>query len=403
MRIALVTDCYWPRINGVTVSVQTYRDELIRQGHEVLVLCPEYPESWGPSPKEPTVRRFRSMANSISKEDRLIRLSAFPAFIAALEQFNPDVVHINTEMSANFAARSYAKLRGYPVLVTSHTDYEYYASNYISFIPPGPLRAIVRFLMRSIYRSADVIITPSRTQQQKLKAYHIRKRFIVIPTGIDSAFSRKTPEEVAAYRARLNERFPALKGKRILLFAGRLTIEKDIKFLVPVLRRLRSCRDDVALLFAGDGPAREQTEAYARRAGVADACVFMGYVERGELPYVYSVAEVFVFPSKTETQGLCTIEAMGAGVPVVAIGEMGTRDVMRGDNGGFMVGNDKAEFAQAVARLLDDPRLRERKSAEAEAWARQYRVEVTTERLARLYKVVAAQHSRRLALRSGIL
>jgi glycosyltransferase involved in cell wall biosynthesis len=342
------------------------------------------------------------MTNRVSKEDRLIRPSAFPAFITALEQFNPDVVHINTEMSANIAARSYAKLRGYPILVTSHTDYEDYIGNYITYVPERILRATVRFLMRVCYGSADVIITPSRTQQQKLKAYHIRKRFIVIPTGICSYFTRKGPKEVAAYRASLDERFPALEGKHVLLFAGRLTIEKDIKFLIPVLRRILSCRDDVALLFAGDGPAREQTEAYARRAGVADKCVFMGYVEHDELPLVYASAEVFVFPSKTETQGLCTIEAMGVGLPVVAVGEMGTRDVMRGDHGGFMVGNDKAEFAQAVVRLLNDPRLRASKSAEAEDWAKQYRIEVTTERLARLYKVISGEHQRRLALRSGI-
>ena len=169
-----------------------------------------------------------------------------------------------------------------------------------------------------------------------------------------------------------------------------------------MLRRILACRDDVALLFAGGGPAREQTEAYAKRAGVAEKCVFMGYVEHDELPLVYASAEVFVFPSKTETQGLCTIEAMGVGLPVVAVGEMGTRDVMRGDHGGFMVGNDKAEFAQAVLRLLDDPRLRASKSAEAEDWARQYRIEVTTKRLARLYKVISGEHQRRLALRSGI-
>jgi glycosyltransferase involved in cell wall biosynthesis len=382
--------------------VQTYSDELQRLGHDVLILCPEYPSSRGACSREASVRRFPSMANGVSKEDRLIRLSAFPRFIAALEQFNPDVVHINTEMSANFAARSYAKLRGYPILVTSHTDYEDYITNYITYVPARPLRAIVRFLMRAVYRSADVIITPSRTQEQKLKAYHIRKRFIVIPTGIASAFHPRPKAEVEAYRASLDARFPELKGKRILLFAGRITVEKDVKFLIPVLRRVLNCHDNVALLFAGDGPAKEQTEAYAKRAGLEGSCVFMGYVDRAELPLVYASAEVFVFPSKTETQGLCTIEAMGVGLPVVAIGEMGTRDVMRGDHGGFMVGNDKREFAAAVQRLLDDPRLRASKSAEAVEWARQYRVEVTTERLARLYKVVSAQHARRLALRSGI-
>jgi 1,2-diacylglycerol 3-alpha-glucosyltransferase len=402
LRIALVSDCYWPRVNGVTVSVQTYRDELQRLGHEVLILCPEYPVARGAVAKECSVRRFPSMASAVSREDRLIRPSAFPVFVASLERFNPDVIHINTEFSAYFAARGYAKLRGYPLLITSHTDYEDYVSNYITYLPPAFLKAVVRFLMRAVFRTADVIITPSRTQEQKLKAYHIRKHFIVIPTGISGGFVPQGKEEVAAYRAGLDARFPALAGKRILLFAGRITIEKDVKFLVPVLRRILYCREDAILLFAGDGPGRAQVEVAARRSGLADRCFFLGYVPRSELPLVYAAADVFVFPSKTETQGLCTIEAMATGLPVVAIGEMGTRDVMRGDHGGFMVGDDKREFSEAVLRLLEDDRLRASKSREAIAWARQYRVETTTLRLERLYKVLAARHSRQLMLRSGI-
>ena len=402
MRIALVTDSYWPRVNGVSVSVQTFRDELARLGHEVLILCPDYTPSWGAVPREASVRRFRSAASSVSKEDRLIRLSAFPLIARALERFNPDVIHINTELMAYLAARGYARLRGYPILITSHTDYEDYICNYITYVPARLLRATVRFIMRAIYRTADVIVTPSRTQEQKLKAYHIRKRFVVIPTGITCEFAPQAAAAVAAYRAGLDARFPGLAGKRILLFAGRITVEKDVKFLLPVLRRLRYSRGDLALLFAGDGPARAQLEAAARRSGLSESCHFMGYVARSELPLVYASADVFVFPSKTETLGLCTIEAMGTGLPVVAIGAMGTLDVMRGDHGGFMVADDKVEFAEAVLRLLDDDHLRASKSAEAIAWARQYRIEATTERLARLYRIVAAQRSRNLRLRSGI-
>ena len=161
-------------------------------------------------------------------------------------------------------------------------------------------------------------------------------------------------------------------------------------------------RKDVALLFAGDGPARQHIETLSMRSGMSDSCAFMGYVGRSELPLVYASADVFVLPSKTETQGLCTIEAMGTGLPVVAIGEMGTLDVMRGDNGGFMVPSDEGAFAAAVLSLLDDADLRERKSAEARAWSKQYSISATTDRLERLYKVVAARHSRWLTLRSGI-
>jgi len=402
VRIALVSDCYWPRVNGVTVSIQTIRDELIRRGHETIILCPEYPPNWGVQPREPTVRRFHSRETAVSKEDRLVGITAYPAFFRTLERFNPDVIHINTELSANVAARIFAYLRGHPILVTSHTDYEDYICNYIRFVNPRLMRAFIRFLMRIIFRSADVVITPSRNQQRLLKSYNIHKRIVIIPTGISNAFVPQSPDAVVGYRASLDERFPQLKGKRILLFTGRITVEKNARFLLPILRRVRACVPSAALLFAGDGPARQHLEAMALRSGMGGSCAFMGYVDRAELPLVYASAEVFVFPSKTETQGLCTIEAMGTGLPVVAIGEMGTLDVMRGDNGGFMVPNDERAFADAVLALLNDDGLRARKSAEAIAWAKQYRIDTTTDRLERLYHVIAARHSRWLTLRSGI-
>jgi glycosyltransferase involved in cell wall biosynthesis len=386
----------------VTVSLQTVRDELIRRGHEVLILCPEYPPSRGESRREATVRRFSSKASRVSKEDRLIGITAFPAFFRALDRFGPDVIHINTELNANIAARLFAYLRGHPILATSHTDYEDYVSNYIRFVDQRLLRAVVRFLMRLVFRTADVIITPSRNQQRLLKSYNIHKRIVVIPTGISDGFVPQPAEAVADYRRTLDERFPQLKGKRLLLFAGRITVEKNAKFLFPVLRRIRTQMKDVALVFAGDGPARPHIEVLAARSGLCESCAFLGYVGRSELPLVYAAADVFVFPSKTETQGLCTIEAMGTGLPVVAIGEMGTLDVMRGDNGGFMVSDDVREFADSVLALLRDEGLRTSKAREAIAWAAQYRIATTTDRLERLYRVIAARHAHRLTLRSGI-
>jgi hypothetical protein len=367
-----------------------------------MVLCPDYPASRGHVPRESTVRRFHSRASRVSKEDRLIGITAFPAFFRALDRFNPDVIHINTELTANIAARIFAALRGHPILVTSHTDYEDYISNYVRFVDPRIMRAIIRFLMRILYRSADVVITPSGNQLRKLKNYNIQKRFVVIPTGISGIFVPQEPDKVTACRESLDERFPQLQGKRIMLFAGRITVEKDCKFLLPVLKHMQACRTDIALLFAGDGPARLQVEAAARRQGLIDSCAFMGYIKYAELPLVYAASDIFVFPSKTETQGLCTIEAMGTGLPVVAIGEMGTLDVMRGDNGGFMVRNDVKEFSEAALSLLGDEVLRKKKSAEAIAWAGQYRVGITTERLERLYKIVASRHAHWLKLRSGI-
>jgi glycosyltransferase involved in cell wall biosynthesis len=402
VRIAYVSDSFWPRINGVTIALQTYRDELARLGHDVLIICPEYPKAEGSGPSEAYVKRLASQSTPLSNEDRLVKPTALPSMFRALDKFKPDVIHINTEFGASLIGVLYSKLRGHPVLMTSHTDWEDYICNYVPHVNRRLLRATVRFLMRAVFGRADVLTTPSPSQAGRLAGYHIRKRLIIIPIGIAGLFSPGDPDEVAAYRRSLDARHPSIAGKRILLFAGRIADEKDPKFLLPVLAKVLEKRGDAVLVFAGDGPGRAGVEASARRRGLERDCVFLGYIDREELSLLYPASAVFVFPSKTETFGLCTIEAMSSGLPVVAVGEMGTRDVMQGDNGGFMVDSDVAAFSEAVIRLLDDDGLRRRKSEEAVAWSSRYASSAMIERMLRLYRIIAARRARVLRIRSGI-
>jgi len=387
----------------VTVAIQTYKDELKRRGHEVLILCPAYPSGNGSRGKEDSVKRLASKSTPISKEDRLIKPTALPAMFRSLDRFKPDVIHMHSEFTASWFGVLYSKLRGYPVVMTSHTDWEDYVCNYIPHVDRRLLRAAVRFLMRSIFGNADILVTPSQSQIRTLRRYHLRKRYVIIPSGVSSIFTKRGAEEVAAYRASLEARFPMLAGKRILLFAGRIAEEKDPKFLLPVLAEIKKRHDDVALVFAGDGPGRQHVEASAKRRGLDGSCAFLGYIGREELSLLYATAAIFVFPSKTETLGLCTIEAMSSGLPVVAVGEMGTRDVMKGDHGGFMVENDVGEFSAAALRLLDDEELRAQKSEEAIAWAARFGPDAMIDRILRLYKVAADRRAHVLKLRSGIL
>jgi len=386
----------------VTVALQTYRDELLRRGHEVLIVCPNYPSLNGSRAKESFVKRLPSQSTPISKEDRLVRPTALPLLFRALDRFKPDVIHINSEFTAAWMGMIYSKLRGHPVLITSHTDWEDYVCNYIPYVDRRLLRAVVRFLMRSIFGKADVLVTPSQSQMRLLKGYHLRNRFVIVPSGVSSLFGKRGDAETAAYRASLDARFPVLAGKRILLFAGRIAEEKDPRFLLPVLSKILERRSDVALVFAGDGPAKAHVEGSAMRRGLNAHCAFMGYIAAEELALLYGAASVFVFPSKTETLGLCTIEAMSSGLPVVAVGEMGTRDVMKGDHGGFMVPNDHEAFASAVLRLLEDEDLRASKSKEAIEWSRRFGPDAMIARILRLYRVIAERRAKILTIRSGI-
>ncbi|MGO8693342.1 MAG: glycosyltransferase [Rectinemataceae bacterium] len=401
MRVAFLTDSYWPRVNGVSVSVQTFATELGRRGHDVVVLCPEYPDCAEgfdeSSPTDPPVLRFPSSASAVSTEDRLVHVTAFRAIFSALDHFRPDLVYGQTEFSMQIAGRLYARRRGLPFVLCSHTDYEHYVANYITTVDSEVLKGTVRFLMRRIFGTADAVVTPSHSMERILKGYGIRKPIHVIPSGISPNFAPFPSAEIGRHRAALAARYPALAGRRILLFAGRVTEEKNTDFLVSLLRRLLAEREDLSLFVVGGGPHRAALEALVASRGLADRVAFTGYLPRSELPPIYAACDVFVFPSKTETLGLCTIEAMAVGTPVVAIGEMGTCDVMRGDNGGFMVPDDLEEFARAVLRLLGDEELRRAKSAEAVAWARSYSIDSTTDRLLDFFERIIRRGSRRAA------
>jgi glycosyltransferase involved in cell wall biosynthesis len=382
-------------VNGVSVSIQSFRDEFVARGHVAHIFCPSYPPRYGSSTSEEGLHRYPSMPAGISREDRLIWLHELPALFADLDAFEPDVIHVNTEFTMGIAAKLYARRRGYPILVTAHTDYEDYVCNYVRFVNPRALRAFSRFVMRRIFEAADILVTPSPAMERKLGGYGIGKGFHVVPTGIPAFFAPRPAEEVAAYRARLEARFPRLAGKKLLVFAGRVTEEKDVGFLLPVLERVDAASGgNVALLVAGDGPNKEALVRAAARRGLAPKIAFLGYVPRRDLPLVYCLGEAFVFPSRTETLGLCTIEAMATGLPVVAIGEMGTRDVMQGDHGGFMVKGDSTEFSDAVLRLLGDPGLRKAKSEEAMAWSRRYSIAAAADALLEVYAEASASRGR---------
>jgi hypothetical protein len=384
----------------VSVSVQTFAAELARRGHAVVVLCPEYPAADGlelSPPTEVPVLRFPSSPSAVSTEDRLVHVTAFRAIFSALDHFRPDLIYGQTEFSMQIAGRLYARRRGLPFLLCSHTNYEHYIANYITSVDSEVLKATVRFLMRRIFGTADAVVTPSHSMERILKSYGIYKPIHVIPSGISPNFTPRSYDEASRHRAALAARYPALAGRRILLFAGRVTEEKNTDFLVSLLERLLADRSDLALLILGDGPHRPSLEALVASRALADRVAFTGYLPRSELPLIYAACDVFVFPSKTETLGLCTIEAMAVGTPVVAIGEMGTLDLMRGDHGGFMVRDDIEEFAQAVLRLLGDEELWRSKSAEAIAWAGQYSVEATTDRLLGFFERIVRRGSRRAA------
>jgi glycosyltransferase involved in cell wall biosynthesis len=178
----------------------------------------------------------------------------------------------------------------------------------------------------------------------------------------------------------------------LLLFAGRLGKEKNLDFLLRAFKRLLSHRNSVRLIIAGDGPQRQTLQRYATELGIAPYVIFTGFLDRRKLIDLYKQT-LFVFTSKTETQGMVLVEAMMAGNPVVAIGEMGVLDIVRHEETGILVEENEDEFAWACCRLLEDKTERERLGRAAQKWACLQSARASTCKLLETYLAATARKS----------
>ena len=274
----------------------------------------------------------------------------------------------------------FAREQGTPVVATYHTLFEEYLHHYVPLIPRKITGSLARRFSRSQCNQVDAVIAPSLAMREALLNYGIKKRIEILPTGLPAA--RFRPGDGAAFR----RRHDLAEGRPLLLFVGRAAHEKNIGFLLEMMLELRKLRPDALLLIAGEGPAADSLRSQARRLGLDGSVRFLGYFERsGELQDCYSAADVFVFSSLTETQGLVLLEAMAQGVPVVAIPRMGTIDILGPGLGCRQAPNDRKGFAQMVHDLLADRAVCKALGEQARQYAHSWASIAMAERLSALY------------------
>jgi len=394
MKIAIATDNYWPRVSGMAVSIDTFRRALEAQGHQVHILAPSY-RGMDPDLDEKAgrtnVTRFRGHAFWVSREDPLVWPTEKRKVARVLERCRPDVVHVQTEFTLGWAAARWAKANSVPLVATFHTFWQDYLSNYATFLPRRVSRWLARTVSRRIGRRVDAVVAPTARMRDVLLGYGVEAPISVVPTGFQEANFAGVSRQQEKKDGFLLQRHPELRGKRVLLTVGRIGKEKNHDFLVEVMGELKDRDPDAMWLVVGDGPYRAELEARLKERGLAGRTVLAGYLKRDQVKHAFALADVFMFASKTETQGLVTVEAMSVGTPVVAIGEMGTRDVMNGDNGGFMMKEQVGPFAEKVHALLNDPALHAAKSAEALRYSRRWNASALAEKLAGIYRSVSRQ------------
>ncbi|HER34223.1 MAG: glycosyltransferase [Halothiobacillaceae bacterium] len=385
MHILMISDVFFPRINGVSTSIEGFRRELLELGHRVTLVCPGYPED---QPGTGTIDlgddgvvRVASRRAPLDPEDRLMHWGDLMRRLSSLTATDIDLVHVHTPFIAHYAGRRFARRLGVPVVETYHTFFEEYADKYVPWLPSGWLRRIARAWSRAQCNGVDRLIVPSVPMKAALVTYGVRTRMTVIPTGLPLAEPASTAD-AAEFRAA--NAIPA--DAPLLLYVGRVAREKNIDVLVEMLPAVLESHPDTVLLIAGEGPARVALAERVRSMGLDASIRFLGYLcRKTELPAAYRAADLFVFASTSETQGLVLLEALAQGTPVIAVAEMGTRDVLHADGGCRIVANDPAAFAEATQNLLADPDQRERLASAARSYAKRWSIGAMTERLLTVY------------------
>ena len=388
MRVLFVSDVYFPRVNGVSTSIRTFRSDLTQLGVETLLVAPAYPGA--AEDGDPSIIRVASGGVPMDPEDRRFKRRALRAALNRDLAARVDLVHIHTPFIAHYAAARFAREHGLPLVATYHTFFEDYLHHYVPILPRAIGRALARRFTLSQCRDVAELISPSAPMRDALLAYGVTTPIEVLPTGM--------PAEsfVRGDGAKFRRQFGIPAGKPLLVYVGRVAYEKNIDFLVRMFAKLRARRPDALLVIAGEGPARESLTRQARELGLGGAVKFIGYLDRRtDLPGCYAAGDVFVFASRTETQGLVLLEAMAQGTPVVSTAELGTRSILTPECGAFVAPEDEEAFASVVVDALqlpaDSPRgaqLRGRLRAHAESWASQ----TMAKKLVMFYERVRSQH-----------
>jgi glycosyltransferase involved in cell wall biosynthesis len=393
LRVLFISDVYFPRVNGVSTSIRTFRQDLANCGVDTQLVAPSYDDARGSgaadtgtaAADETGLLRVPAARVPFDPEDRRMGWRALRRTIDALPGDGFDLAHIHTPFIAHYAGVRFARRARIPCVATYHTFFEEYLHHYMPLLPHGLSRLLARSFTRAQCAQVQALIAPSEPMREVLGEYGVATPIHVLPTGL--AADRFRAGDGAAFRAAAGIGLE----RPLVTYIGRVAHEKNIGFLIEMFREVLKSLPQALLVIAGEGPARESLRARVAALGLAAQVHFAGYLDRDSaLLDCYAAADVFVFASRTETQGLVLLEAMAQGAPVVSTAELGTRSILVPGSGALVVPEERAAFAAAVVRVLSDPGLREGMAARGRAYARTWSSAAMARRLAEIYRELRA-------------
>lgn len=407
MRIAIFTDSFFPKIDGIAVSVQGFCEKLEERGHKFIICCPRYgdddSERIGTAIR---VERFKSVALPSYPEMRII-VPGRKRLHKVIKDFRPDIIHIQTPGFMGQYGVAAGKIYSIPVVGTYHTM----MSEVGMYVNPFRLLKVDKLLTRfrrkkkiasklakitrkkpaslggkllyklanRLYEKCRVIISPSELIKKDLIDKGIKAPVTVISNGIDLKFFRGEKRH-----------FPRSHPR--ILHVGRIAPEKNTEEVIRAFAIIKREIPDALLTVVGDGPVLTDLKREASELNVADSINFTGYKSRSELPRVYADHDLFITASAMETQGLVALEAIATGLPAVGVDAFALPELIQnGRNGIIVEAHNIHKMADAAVRLLKDAALFEQFSAASIEVAADHGHDKCTDRLEKIYRKAATR------------
>jgi glycosyltransferase involved in cell wall biosynthesis len=384
MKICMFTNTYLPHVGGVARSVSTFAEDLRKAGHAVRIIAPAFPgmskETTGDVVRVPAIQNFNG-------SDFSVRIPVPGIIDDTIREFKPDIIHSHHPFLLGDAALRTSRFYDLPLVFTHHTLYE----NYTHYVPLDS-KTLKRFVINLATQYANLcnqVIAPSTSVRNLLLERGVKSPVEVLPTGIDLDFFSQGDGR------RFRQKYAINADSIIIGHVGRLATEKNLPFLAAGVARYLKKNENACFVVAGKGDAEGYIREIFRENNIADRLVMPGNFTGNELADCYAAADIFVFASFSETQGLVLAEAMAASTPVIALSASGVNDVVKDKINGVKLPADISEagFARALADALSDGQRLDCWSRNAFETAREFSGEKSAARLAALYeKTITGGH-----------
>jgi 1,2-diacylglycerol 3-alpha-glucosyltransferase len=388
MRICMFTNTYLPHVGGVARSVSFFAQDLRDAGHRVLIVAPTFHGCEDIDLSEPDVFRVPAI-QKFNGSDFSVGIPSPFLVDETLDEFKPDIIHSHHPYLLGDGALRAARRRNLPLIFTHHTRYEEY-THYIAKNPEN-MKRFAAFLSTNYAELCDRVVVPSQSIQYLIRQRGVTVPISVTPTGVDTAFFSKGDGN--AFR----EKHGIPRGSFVIGHLGRLAPEKNIAYLATAVRLTLEKKPDAHFLVVGEGTSQQIIRQTFYASGLQKQLTMAGKVTGRTLSDAYDAMNLFVFASRSETQGMVITEAMAAGVPVIALDAPGVREVVADGLNGRLLDSElsNGQFAEMLNWSIANPEKLAQWAEKARSTAQSFHREHSLKKLLRLYTsaVEARKHA----------